>query len=177
MINLTCDKQWLVFGHIYLTVDDKDIVVNGSVLNDKYSHISGLQSTLLQLSRKVSPFLAGENALQVIHCLECHWIVASTIPIGENSCDVLIYDSLFTSVDQATVGLLEKLFGRKIKIAMQNIQKQAGTTDCGVFAIAISTSLACGVDPTFDQSQMRQHLITCYERNHLSMFPVKNDSL
>ena len=140
MINLTCDKQWLVFGHIYLTVEDKDIVVNGSVLNDKhinyglnlirnqYSDISGLQSTLLQRSRKVSPFLAGENALQVIHCLECHWIVASTIPIGENSCDVLIYDSFFASVDQATVGLLEKLFGRKIKIVMQNIQKQAGTT-------------------------------------------------
>ena len=69
----------------------------------------------------------------------------------------MIYDSLFTSVDQATVGLLEKLFGRKIRIVMQNIQKQAGTTDCAVFAIAISISLACGVDPTkivFDQSQM-----------------------
>ena len=184
-------EEWLVFESVYLDYYDKQLIINGSELNDKhitfglrllkhqFQHINGLQSTLLQQSANVSPFLGGGNALQVIHCYQCHWLVASSINIGGTAIidkdDVLIYDSLYNVVDENTIKLLERLFGRKIMAKMQCLQKQSGSKDCGLFALAVSTALAHCVDPTkirFDQSNMRQHLLTCYENKRLSMFPM-----
>ena len=49
---------------------------------------------------------------------------------------------------------------------MVKMQKQKGTSDYGVFAIAIATSLAFGINPTaniFEQDCMRRHLCKCLE--------------
>ena len=51
---------------------------------------------------------------------------------------------------------------------------QKGGMDCGLFAIAYAEKLVSGVDPTtvvFDQSAMRQHLISCVGAAELSAFP------
>ena len=45
---------------------------------------------------------------------------------------------------------------------MKELQKQKGSTDCGLFAIAVMTSLAHKEDPSttkHDQNKMKQHLI------------------
>ena len=47
---------------------------------------------------------------------------------------------------------------------MVKVQKQEGSKDCGLFAIAIMTSLAHDENPseiTYDQSKFRSHLIEC----------------
>ena len=50
--------------------------------------------------------------------------------------------------------------------------KQAGTTDCGVFAIATATSLLHGMNPSeYTQSLIRSHLIQCFETLDLTPFP------
>ena len=159
-------QLWIEFGRVHLSVRDKDIIVSGSELNDlilnfaqtllqhQFSHtcIFGLQSTLLQQAQTISPFPAGRQTLLVIHSQERHhWVAASTINVGGNSIntdDVLIYDSLYTSVDDSTVRLLEKLFGRNVNIKMPSIQKQLGSQDCGLFVIAISVALLHNIDPT-----------------------------
>ena len=64
---------------------------------------------------------------------------------------VTVYDSLFTSIDDGTMHVLEKLFGRKVTVEMAAIQKQVRSKDCGLFAIAVLVSLAHYTDPAKQQ--------------------------
>ena len=54
-----------------------------------------------------------------------------------------------------------------------NVQKQAGTKDCGLFAIANAVSMAMGEDPLsrdFDQGSLRRHLIESIEEGLMKPF-------
>ena len=60
---------------------------------------------------------------------------------------------------------------------MVKVQKQQGTKDCGLFAIAMMTSLAHDEDPsdiTYDQSKFRSLLIKCFVAQQLTTFPRLN---
>ena len=64
-----------------------------------------------------------------------------------------------------------------INIDVMKIPQQLGTADCGLFAIAIATVLASGLDPTeivFHQGDMRQHLADCFDKKKMTTFPVKS---
>ncbi len=57
-----------------------------------------------------------------------------------------------------------------------DIPKQSGSTDCGLYAIAISTAIAYGSDQQeliFIQSDMRAHLIDCIQKQSMKEFPEK----
>ena len=59
--------------------------------------------------------------------------MVSTISLGGKSKSVdsvTIYDSLFTSIDDGTMHLLKKLFGRKVTVEMAAIQKQVRSMVC-----------------------------------------------
>ena len=48
-------------------------------------------------------------------------------------------------------------------------------SDCGLFAVAFATALCSGIDPftcSFKQTEMRSHLLTCFESHQLSTFPA-----
>ena len=54
-------------------------------------------------------------------------------------------------------------------------QRQVGTDDCGIFALAFAYALASGHQPGslhFHQDKMRGHLRRCLELGRLDMFPV-----
>ena len=54
------------------------------------------------------------------------------------------------------------------------MQKQKGSSDCGLFALAFITSICNGQDPTdlaYDQSAMRSHLLKCIEQGQMTPFP------
>ena len=57
---------------------------------------------------------------------------------------VKVYDSLYTSVDQATLQLISTLFGSDTQVKVEVGPKQLGVKDCGLFAIAMATLLASG---------------------------------
>ena len=90
--------------------------------------------------------------------------------MGISECSIVcMYDSLFTEFDQESSDLILRIFqnhnndGRSVTVIMKNMQKQNGSVDCGLFAIAIAvmTSLAYKEDPstvTYDQNKMRPHL-------------------
>ena len=63
-----------------------------------------------------------------------------------------MYDTLFNKVDFETKGVVKKMFALKRPgdINMVSVQKQQGLKDCGVFAIAIMTSLAFDENPSCD---------------------------
>ena len=53
-------------------------------------------------------------------------------------------------------------------------QKQEGTLDCGLFAIAYSIDICHNVDPStvaYDQSKMHKHLAECFKKGKLTQFP------
>ena len=111
--------------------------------------------------------------MQIVHSLTNHWIVASTI--GCSIGNVLVFDSVYSSVDEATMSLIRQLFGVDVKVKQEVTPRQQGSSDCGVFAIAIATSLAFEHIPNsiaFQQNTMIDHLLTCFEKMYLTHFPV-----
>ena len=57
---------------------------------------------------------------------------------------------------------------------MVDMQCQEGTSDRGMFAIAVITSLLYDVDPsmvTYKQEKLREHLTECLTVGKLSLFP------
>jgi hypothetical protein len=169
-------------SHIELSQKDKCALTMGDWLNDnhinlaqellrrQYKNLSGLKSTLW-LSKLKEP-LPIIDAVQVLHTRGNHWIVASTI--GCSVDEVNVFDSLYSSIDAATLNLLKQLFGVHIKVKMMKCPQQSGSRDCGLFAIANCTALAYGSHPsiaTFNQGAMRQHLLNCFESFYFTPFP------
>lgn len=149
-----------------------DIPINlaQNFLQAEFPNIKGLQSTLLQSKKRLSPHT--KNQLQIIHSQGNHWIVVSSI-----DCDggvVNVYDSMYSELDPDTEKVVFNLFGT-VKLNFVNVQKQKGGSDCGLFAIAISTAISNGLNPSriiFDQAAMRSHLVTCLNNKKMTLFPT-----
>ena len=73
-----------------------------------------------------------------------------------------------------TLCLLKKWFGTNVNVRLSSIQIQVGSADCGLFAVAVLVALLHNADPAkqkFDQTLMRRHLISYFERNEFVIFP------
>lgn len=60
---------------------------------------------------------------------------------------------------------------------MVKLQQQMGGRDCGLFAIAVGTALANGLDTSqleFVQEKMRDHLTCCFKAGALKLFPTRS---
>ena len=115
-----------------------------------------------------------EQFIQILHIKErSHWATLQIV-----GTEIQLYDSLFTSASDETLQLIAQLVKTKnnsIDINVMNIQKQAGTVDCAIYAIATATSLLLCHDPTsvvLNQKEIRLHLVKLLEANTLSLFPV-----
>ena len=112
------------------------------------------------------------ETIQITHNSKHHWLLLSTI----GGC-VNIYDSLHMNVTESLKRQIIQLFspdGCMPAYKIMECQKQVGSTDCGLFAIANAIEIILGNDLTsivFDQSMMRTHLISCFEKGKLVPFP------
>ena len=149
---------WVSFKQLQLNQDDKRILANGQWLNDKhismaqsliqnqFPKLNGLMSSLLQLNK---PLPNSTNALQVINTGRSHWVLISTINCLQG--EVRLYNPLYTSLSSETKTIIAQLMCTEkpsVAVHIMNVSKQAGTQDCGLFAIAFMTSLAYGNNPT-----------------------------
>ena len=97
--------------------------------------------------------------------------------VGATRKEVLIYDSWYTKWYQATLGIVRKQFRcntQSIKV-VKNVQKQAAGAECGLYAIANTTSIAFGKDPTmlvYHEKHMREHLAHCFSHKDFEPFPL-----
>ena len=87
-----------------------------------------------------------------------------------------MYDSVFTKLGEESRSTILRMFGLKSSsnIVMVPMQQQSGGTDCGVFAIAVMTSLVFNDDPseiTYQQASLRSHLVKCFSSGELTTFP------
>ena len=159
----TVSSPWVSCGKHTLNISDKIVVESANELTDKHIQmaqylikcqfplVGGLQNTLKQQQLMIG---CTADTMQVIHCnRRKHWIIASTkgCPAGV----VNVYDTIFDKLDHESRGIIKRIFSVKdsTKITMVPIQKQKGIKDCGVFTIAIMTSLAYDEDPCYVQAR------------------------
>ena len=174
----TSPSRWLSLKGIDLTEMDKTRITSGRELSDnhinfaqeilkiQFPHISGLQSTLILAKYQKVPLTS--TYLQIIHSRGNHWIVATNLGCAPK---LQMFDSLYSSVDEATTEFLRNLFGPCV-IEVGESPMQDGTTDCGLYAIATCVALASNQKPgQFIQKNMRVHLVKCFENRLLTLFP------
>ena len=165
-------SEWMQCGMVMLTEYDRKILATGEKLTDQHMNfaqtllqlqfpeLNGLQSTLYQ-SRSLA-LNTNKHALQIIHCRGDHWIVATTIEYDFRN--IRMFDSVYASQDDETHQTIQRMFGNNtsLQVSTVNALKQQDGSDCGVFAIAISTCRAFGGDPTkmvVCQAKIRDHLL------------------
>ena len=158
-------------------LSDRHINLAQKILKEQFPNLNGLNSTLLQLKQQKLTEDMVKNKLQIIHCSERHhWVTASTVKTAPGV--VIVVDSLFKSIDTETKSIILNLFQHNIvsepRIKLVRSQQQKGSKDCGVFAIAMATTIALERNPsnvTFHQELMRAHLVDCLEKRKFTFFP------
>lgn len=169
-LKVDCD-HWVTHGNINLKKKDRQDILSGKELSDlhvnayqsllktSFPSIHGLQNTLLQHK---SPLLKHTDpsgqTLQVVHVRKSHWAALQV-----RSGNVELYDSAYTSASAETLHIIAQLVRCKdheLIVQMMNVAKQSGTTDCGLYAVAILTYLAMNTDPlgiVLNRQELRQH--------------------
>lgn len=195
------DREVIIQGQML-----NDCIVNAtqSILKKQFPLINGFQNTLIGQRGQLFDAISNFSSIQILHtgnvvvlvctsyksvikkqvwkiilCIilgDSHWICVEII----NKCEVLVMDSLSSSLDlndHTLIQIASLLKSERPSISIQKIstQQQSGFLDCGLFAIAYSLEACLGTTRTvkqkFDQKKMRQHLINCLEINLLAPFP------
>ena len=105
-----------------------------------------------------------------------HWIVISTM--GCKKHNIEIYDSLQTTLSLESETVIARYLHCKsphIVMKFVNIAMQSGSTECGLYAVAVMTALAFGQDPAvlvFHQNSLRTHLGECFQTGYIQLFPA-----
>ena len=178
------DTRWVKTGGTTLLDSHKKAILHGNQLDDaiisfaqkllkkQFPNNNGLQNKLLQAKKQVD----GEKSrrLQVVHCHSNHWILASTVH-DDSSDRVMIYDLLY---DAVTMTVISGLFGPTTMPEIVEVQKQHGTADCGVFAIAFAMAICFKQElAPFNQGSMRHQLVQCFEKSacfHSHLYRILN---
>ena len=175
------DSQWIRCAKCVLNITiiehgddltDKHIQMAQNLLKCQFPLVGGLQNTLKQRKLVIG---CTAKTIQIIHCTRRrHWMTLSTkgCPAGE----VNVYDTIFDKIDYETRDATKRMFLIKnySKINIVPVQKQNVCKDCGVFAIAMMTSIAYSGDPqivTCDQDNLRVHLLDCFIKKYMFLFP------
>ena len=146
---------------------DKHINYAQVLLRKQFPTISGLQSTLQQYKELA---VKMDTGLQIIHCHGYHWVTAHKY--ASNIDVVQIYDSLYDTADDVVKIVVLNLFGSSVRVEMAKIQKQQpNSNNCGLFAIAMATAISFKTQSLFKEPEMRQHLLQCFEKGAITLFP------
>ena len=168
------DGERIIMGQ---QLSDVEINFAQQLLKEQFPKVNGLTNTLYQEKRVERGETSVLNKLQIVHCkIRQHWIVASTFGCSLN--EVKVYDSLFYNCDNETEHVIANLFQcgpNKVTVKVAYSQKQSGSSDCGVYAIAFATAVVNGLNPSrlkFKQEVMRSYLVNCFTKKHISPFPL-----
>lgn len=164
------DGKWLTANHM--------AAVN-KLLAIKYPTQNGLQDTC-SLGYFKKWLSEPKQLVQVIHVNGNHWACLSNCFCDHNSID--LYDSAQEIPDRKgsiaqQASAIMKLALPELTINVINVQLQEGSDDCGLFAIAMAYDICREVDPftrTYTQEEMRSHLLSCFDKQSLQMFPSRN---
>lgn len=158
-------------------IDDLIITAAQYMLKRQNPSIGGLQPPCLH-QRLASITPPDQAFVQVVNESRNHWITLSTLNCSHRPGTVKVFDSLQRfNLTRQTLRVLCHLMQSKeneITIEFMPVQKQIGSNDCGVFALAYAVSLCHAKDPVllhYDQTKIRKHLVQCFETENIIEFP------
>ena len=115
--------------------------------------------------------------VQMLHVCGDHWVIVSNLLCPEN--EIRLYNTVYSDIDQPTKALLIEMFNEGVRVTVDGqLQKQKGDRDCGVFNIAVTTSLLHNlVSGPFVWSLLRPHFIHCLENKLMMPFLLEHNML
>ena len=124
-----------------------DLIINAAhlLLKAINPHLSGFQNPVL--GQCLAFDVESEEFVQVLHDGHGHWLTVSTdgtYPL------VNVYDSLYSALSPSSkLQIASLLFTthKQISLSFKDVQMQARSSDCGLFAIAFATAIAFMMDP------------------------------
>lgn len=143
---------WTQHGDIQLSRRHKMQLLNGNELSDlhvnafhnlarkQFSHVGGLQNTLLQSKHPITN-PSARIILQIIHIRSSHW---ATLCV--NGDDICLYDSAYSSLSEDTFPVIAQLvrYKKTIIVKIMNVAKQSGSVDCALLFNGISCQPGTG---------------------------------
>ncbi|XP_046974744.1 uncharacterized protein LOC124541014 [Vanessa cardui] len=143
-----------------------------------YQNRSVYEITTERLRQKALPVDPNSNFLQVLFRPDSddfskvgHWVC-----VYYSSHTLKVYDSLYKNLSEIQAEYLRKLFPYILEneIIFPVVQKQPNLIDCGLYAIAFSTSIVLGLDPCnikFNVEFLRSHTLNILLTHRLTEFP------
>ena len=105
-----------------------------------------LQETTLGILMTLAYDVLRGGFIQIVHDGFGHWLTISTIEAASPT-EVFVYDSMYASINTNVKRQIAAIMARpeeKMTVKIMDVQKQAGGSDCGLFAIAFATALVNG---------------------------------
>ena len=170
-----------------LTVKEQSAILQGQPLDGdvidtaqklllkQFPQVGGLQPTHLYQINKLS----RTNGIQIHHTGMYHWVTTTTLKCAK-PCRVRVMDSRWCGRLTRDMEIqISQIYGdgkpsSSLTYELCPVQQQSGGKDCGLFAIAFATEVAYGGDPvivSYQQAEMRSHLLSCFEKGELQLFP------
>lgn len=156
---------------------DKHISTVNQLLAQRFQTLNGLVNPLV-LAEYLRYTSGAKDFVQIVCLARNHWVCVSNLlsPPGV----VEVYDSVPTYSKTSTslikqVAAIMKTPSSSFELKHVDVQRQVGSADCALFAIAFATTLCVGGDPhvtSYVQEAMRQHLGRCFETQMMSPFPA-----
>jgi len=140
-----------------LELDDVDIQKAMDILKAHCPSVAGLEHVGLGTcirGRSVPRFAAAGSRrfVQIVNVGD-HWVCATNF-FGETTCDVYVYDSLFSRVTPSLVVQMSSILrldsvSNSITFHIREFKQQKpGTRWCGYYAVAAAFAACQGTDPT-----------------------------
>ena len=169
-----------------------DTIINAAqyIIHLQHPSIAALQKSLLGQSfhskdvKDQQSFLFKELPdqpfVQVLHDGNIHWLEISRINCLPG--EVFIMDSMFRGKInhhvQRQICSIMHCSMNTIKATVLPLQQQTNGIDCGLYALAFIVYLLENnkypTEVSFDQNQMRNHLLKLFESNQVSGFPFSS---
>ena len=164
---------------------DEDITEAGNILKEQFQQFHNFQSTLGShdfvdgnIDRNIYRY-ENEPSLHLHNVDGNHWVLSSSLGSSKDNISMIaIFDSLRGPVMRPH---LQKQINRiytpdesEINSVIVDVQQQANSIDCGVYAIAYAVDLLFGFDPSvieYDERALRPHLVKCFENQWFIPFP------
>ena len=173
---LTLEERDSIFSPNHM-LTDISINTAQNILHEQFPLCEGLEDTVLGPVLQFS--VAGNEFAQILHDGRLHWVAASNI--GCQKGHIKFYDSLdrgnINMAVKKQIACIMKEECQKLTIHIQPVQQQSNGSDCGLLALAFITSLLHGQDPagaTYDNQQLRPHLLSCLTEGNMAVFPASN---
>ncbi|XP_068734644.1 uncharacterized protein [Montipora capricornis] len=160
-----------IMGWLY----DSEIHAGQSLLKRDFPMVDGLHDPAVR-GALVTP--AASEFIQIID-VGRHWVCLSNIGVTIPGA-VRVFDSLYRKPNASAIEHACRMMhhmGDAVTLVNEKVQRQLGSSDCGLFALAFAADLCHGLDPTnqsYDQAKMRvsEHYISCLESRTITPFPT-----